>query len=53
MPFGKDWFLMWSLCAYRVHGRTFGIATVTSTSRNMRPVTNPSRTQSSACHQSS
>jgi hypothetical protein len=39
--------------AYCFHGRTFGIAAVTSTSRNMRPATSPSRTQSSACHQSS
>ena len=35
------------------HGRRFGIASHTTTSRNMPPVTNPSRTQSSACHQAS
>ncbi len=35
------------------HGRTFGIAPVTSISRSIPPATSPSRTQSSACHQSS
>ena len=35
------------------HGRTLGVAPFTSTSRTIPPTTNPSRTQSSACHQSS
>ena len=35
------------------HGLIFGIAAVTSTSRNIPPSINPPRTQSSACHQSS
>ena len=35
------------------HGSTFGIAPVTSTSRNMPPTSRQSRTQSSAWHQSS
>ena len=34
-------------------GFAFGIAPVTSTSRSMPPAISPSRTQSSACHQSS
>jgi hypothetical protein len=35
------------------HGRTFGIAAVTSTSRSILPSISPSRTQPSARHQSS
>lgn len=34
-------------------GRALGIAAVTSTSRSIPPATRPSRTQPSACHQSS
>ena len=33
-------------------GRSFGITAVTSTSLNIPPATNPSRTQSNAAHQS-
>jgi hypothetical protein len=36
-----------------IQGRTFGIAAVTSTSRSIPPAISPSRTQPSACHQSS
>ena len=34
-------------------GRTFGIAAVTATSRNIPPAISPSRTQPNACHQPS
>ena len=34
-------------------GRAFGITFVTSTSLNIPPATNPSRTQSNAAHQAS
>lgn len=36
-----------------LHGLTFGIASVTSTVRSIPPSISPSRTQPSACHQSS
>ena len=35
------------------HGRSFGIVAVTSISSSIPPANSPSRTQSSACHQSS
>jgi len=38
---------------FDLHGRAFGMAAVTSTSRNMPPSISPSRTHLSACHQSS
>jgi hypothetical protein len=51
MPFGKG--VCSNTCHSHPQGRFFGIVVVTSTSRNIPPSTNPSRTQLSAFHQSS